>query len=385
MCASLHTLHLGVKCLAQAVGQQVEAEHQQAHDHDGRDDLIGMGGEAVVQLTDQGTQRALRHRDAQTHEGKECLGKDRGGDAEHDLSDDGSDDVGQHFLKDDKEAAGTQSAGSQNEFLVLQLEHLGAGDAAHAHPLGQHQGEDDGDHAGLQHQKQQRDDDQTGDAVGNFKKALHQHIHLAAEVARDEAIAHADDHINDGSRHGDDQGDAGTFPGTGPDVAAIEVAAEPVVDVILAFFDIVVDDFRTGGRAHLLAAVQNAELLDAGDARREVLLAQILTGISISIHSRAKDGQQQDDHDHHEAQHGALLAEEADADVFPEALGREVGIHRDLSRVVLPGKLCLGELVLRVQFLHGLRDGCGGAFAAQSDRFFCHISRPPLPDGCAGR
>ena len=45
---------------------QVETEHQQAHDHDGRDDLIGMGGEAVVQLTDQGTQRALRHRDAQT-------------------------------------------------------------------------------------------------------------------------------------------------------------------------------------------------------------------------------------------------------------------------------------------------------------------------------
>ena len=80
-----------------------------------------------------------------------------------------------------------------------------------------------------------------------------------------------------------------------------------------------------------------------------------------------------------------LFAEEADADVFPEALGREVGIHRDFSGVVLPGKLCLGELVLRVQFLHGLRDGCGGAFAAQSDRFFCHISRPPLPDGCAGR
>jgi len=39
LCASLHTLHLGVKCLAQAVSQQVEAEHQQAHDHDGWDDL----------------------------------------------------------------------------------------------------------------------------------------------------------------------------------------------------------------------------------------------------------------------------------------------------------------------------------------------------------
>ena len=307
-----------------------------------------MGGEAVVQLTDQGTQRALRHRDAQTHEGKECLGKDRGGDAEHDLGDDGSDDVGQHFLKDNEEAAGTQSAGSQNEFLVLQLEHLSAGDAAHAHPLGQHQSEDDGDHAGLQHQKQQRNDDQTGDAVGNFKKALHQHIHLAAEVARDEAVAHTDDHINDGSRHGDDKRDAGAFPGTGPDVAAIEVAAEPVVDVILAFFDIVVDDLRAGGGAHLLAAVQNAELLDAGHAGREVFLAQILAGVGVVIHARAKDGQQQDDEDHDQAQHSAFLAEEADADIFPEALGRKVGIHRDLGGVIFPGKLFGGEAVLRV-------------------------------------
>ena len=86
-------------------------------------------------------------------------------------------------LKDDKEAAGTQSAGSQNEFLVLQLEHLSAGDAAHAHPLGQHQSKDDGDHAGLQHQKQQRDDDQTRDAVGHFEEALHQQIHFSAKVA----------------------------------------------------------------------------------------------------------------------------------------------------------------------------------------------------------
>ena len=62
----------------------------------------------------------------------------------------------------------------------------------------------DGDHAGLEHQQKQRDDHQTGDAVGNFKKALHQHIHLAAEVARDEAIAHADDHIDDGGGHGDE-------------------------------------------------------------------------------------------------------------------------------------------------------------------------------------
>ena len=135
---------------------------------------------------------------------------------------------------------------------------------------------------GCKHQKQQRHDDQTGDAVGDFEEALHQHIHLAAEVARDKAVAHADDHVNDGSSHGDDEGDAGTFPGTGPDVTAIQVAAEPVVDVILAFFDIVVDDLGAGGGAHLLAAVQNAELLDAGHAGREVFLAQILAGVGVS-------------------------------------------------------------------------------------------------------
>ena len=139
------------------------------------------------------------------------------------LRDDGSDDVGQHFLEDDEEAACAQRAGGQNELLILQLEHLSAGDPAHAHPLGEHQGKDDGHHAGLQHQKQQRDDDQTGDAVGDLEEALHQHIHLAAEIARDKAVAHADDHINDRSGHGDDEGDAGTFPSTGPDVAAVQI------------------------------------------------------------------------------------------------------------------------------------------------------------------
>ena len=266
----------------------------------------------------------------------------------NDLRDDGSDDVGQHFLEDDEEAACAQRAGRQNELLILQLEHLGAGDAAHAHPLGQHQGKDDGHHAGLQYQQQQCDDDQTGDAVGDLEEALHQHIHLAAEIARDKAVAHADDHVNDRSGHSDDEGDAGTFPSTGPDVAAVQVASEPVVDVILAFFDIVVDDLRAGGGAHLLAAVQNAELLDAGHAGRKVFLAQILAGVGVVIHARAKDGQQQDDEDHDQAQHSALLAEEADADIFPEALGRKVGIHRDLGGVVFPGKLFGGEAVLRV-------------------------------------
>ena len=280
-----------------------------------------MGGEAVVQLADQRAQRTLRHRDAQTHKGEERLGEDSGRDAEHDLRDDGSDDVGQHFLEDDEEAAGAQRAGGQNELLILQLEHLRAGDAAHAHPFGQHQGKDDGHHAGLQHQQQQRDDDQPGDAVGHLQKALHHHIHSAAEVARDQAVAHADDHINDGRSHRDDQGDPGAFPCTGPDVAAVQIAAEPVVDVQLVFFLISVGHLGAGGGAHLLAAVQDAEALDARHTGSKVLLAQILAGVGIAVHARAKNGQQHDDDDQDQAQHGAPLAEKAEDGIANIALG----------------------------------------------------------------
>ena len=344
-----------------------------------------MGGEAVVQLADQRTQRALRHRDAQTHEGEERLGEDSGGDAEHDLRDDGSDDVGQHFLEDDEEAACTQRAGGQHEFLILQLEHLGAGDAAHAHPLGQHQGKDDGDHAGLQHQQQQRNDDQAGNAVGYLEEALHHHIHPAAKVAGDQAIAHADDHIDDSGGHRDDQGDTGTLPGAGPDIAAVQVTAEPVVDIVLALFHIGVDALAAGGGAHLLAAVQDAEALDARHTGSKVLLAQILAGVGIAVHARAKNGQQHDDDDQEQAQHGAPLAEEAEDGILPEALGRKVGIHGDLIVVVLEDKLLVLKGVLGIQGIHRADDGIRCGFAAQADRFFCHISHPPLPDECADR
>ena len=30
-------------------------------------------------------------------------------------------------------------------------------------------------------------------------------------------------------------------------------------------------------------------------------------------------------------------------------------------------------------------DGISRGFAAQANRFFCHISRPPFPSGCAGQ
>ena len=323
-----------------------------------------MGGKAVVQLTDQRTQRALRHRDAQTDERKEGLGEDGGGDAEHNLRDDGSDDVGQHFLENDEEAARAQRAGRQNKFLILQFEHLGAGDAAHAHPLGQHQSEDDGHHAGLQHQQQQCDDDQPGDAVGHFQKALHHHIDLAAEVAGDQAIAHADDHIDDGGGHGDDEGNASALPRTGPDVAAVEVAAEPVVDVQFLLFLISVGHLGAGGGAHLLAAVQNAELLNAGHTGRKVLLAQVLARVGVAVHAGAEDGQQHDEDDEHEAQHRALFLEEADERILPEALGCKVGIHRDLGLVVLELEIGGGEGFIR------------GGRLAHADRFCCHLVVP---------
>ena len=344
-----------------------------------------MGGEAVVQLADQRTQRALRHRDAQTHEGEERLGEDSSRDAEHDLRDDGSDDVGQHFLEDDEEAACAQRAGGQHELLILQLEHLSAGNAAHAHPLGEHQGKDNGDHAGLEHQQKQRDDHQTGDAVGNFQKTLHHHIHLAAKVAGDQAVAHADDHIDDGGGNRDDQGHAGTLPGTGPDIAAIGVAAEPVVDILLALFHIGIHCLGTGGGAHFLVTVEDAEVLQHLHAGRKVFLAQLLTGVGILVHAGAKCRQQHDKDNEDQAEHRALFAEEAHPHILPEALCGKVRVHCDLCVVMLEHKVLLVEGMLGIHGIHCADDGISRGFAAQANRFFCHISRPPLPSGCAGR
>ena len=127
------------------------------------------------------------------------------------------------------------------------------------------------------------------------------------------------------------------------------------------------------------------KLLNARHAGGKVLLAQVLAGVGVIVHARAKHGQQHDENDEDQAQHRALFAEEADADVLPEALGRKVGIHCELGIVVLAGKILCGKAVLGIQGIHGADDGVGSGFAAQADRFFCHISRPPLPNGCAGR
>ena len=43
------------------------------------------------------------------------------------------------------------------------------------------------------------------------------------------------------------------------------------------------------------------------------------------------------------------------------------------------------NVVISLSFIHSADNGISRGFAAQVNRFFCHISRPPLPSGCAGR
>ena len=249
----------------------------------------------------------------------------------------------------------------------------------------EHQGKDNGDHAGFEHQQKQRDDHQTGDAVGNFQETLHHHIHLAAKVAGDQAVAHADDHIDDGGGNRDDQGHAGTLPGTGPDIAAIGVTAEPVVDILLALFHIGIHCLGTGGGAHFLVTVEDAEVLQHLHAGRKVFLAQLLTGVGILVHAGAKCRQQHDKDNEDQAEHRALFAEEAHPHILPEALCGKVRVHCDLCVVMLEHKVLLVEGMLGIHGIHCADDGISRGFAAQMNRFFCHISRPPLPSGCAGR
>ena len=75
-------------------------------------------------------------------------------------------------------------------------------------------------------------------------------------------------------------------------------------------------------------------------------------------------------------QHGALLIEKADERFLPEVLRRKVGVYGDLVVIVLEGKILFRKGVLRVHCIHGADNGIGGGFAAQPDRFFCHLVVP---------
>ena len=154
-------------------------------------------------------------------------------------------------------------------------------------------------------------------------------------------------------------------PCTGPDVAAVEVAAEPVVDVQFLLFLISVGHLGAGGGAHLLAAVQNAELLNAGHTGRKVLLAQVLAGVGVAVHAGAEDGQQHDEDDEHEAQHRALFWKKRMSASFQKLWAAK------LVSTAISASLCLSSksAAVKVSF--------GGGRLAHADRFLLPFSRPP--------
>ena len=62
-------IQLRVKCVAQAVAEQVQAQHDEADDHGGDNQAIGVGIDAVERVRSQRTQRGHRRVDAQPQEG----------------------------------------------------------------------------------------------------------------------------------------------------------------------------------------------------------------------------------------------------------------------------------------------------------------------------
>ena len=286
-----------------------------------------MGGEAVECVVDQAAQAALRHRDAQTYEAQESLGKDGGGDAEHQLGDDLADDVGQNFLKDNGEAARAQGAACQHELLFFQLEHLGPGDTAHVDPFGNDQRQHDGGKARLDHQQQQGHHHQAGNAVVDLHDTLHDGVHPAAEVTADQAIAHADGHVDGSGHNRNAQADTGAFPHTGPDVAAQRIGAEPVVCIGKFLVLITIHHTGTGGGGHGLVTVKDAEIFQNRNAGCQILFAQGLGVVVPAAHARAHDGHNHDQDNQNQRHHCAFVGDKAVQHVVPVPLAGKVRVQ----------------------------------------------------------
>ena len=205
--------------------------------------------------------------------------------------------------------------------MLLELEHFRAADLAHADPLGEQQGHNNQHHALGHENGQHGHDDQPGDGVADLHDALHDVVRHAAEEAGDQAIAHADDHIDDDGDKGDDEGDAGPLPGAGPQVPAHVVGTEQEGvlreqrGVVAAALDDA-GDLRPDAPGHNLLA------LLAGDGHDAVVI--------IGVHHGPKGGEEHDEQDDDQPHHSPPVAEEADGDALPVALGGEVLVGGDI-------------------------------------------------------
>ena len=137
--------------------------------------------------------------------------------------------LGKKWRCDQPPGAGAERAGGDDELGPLELQHLAADEAGDLGPLGQREGDDDREHAGLEHDDEERDPDQEGDGDHDVDEAHDRHVDPPAVEAGEAADDDADQHLGERGDEADGERDAGADPDLQPDVAAERVGAEPVL------------------------------------------------------------------------------------------------------------------------------------------------------------
>ena len=220
-------------------------------------------------------------------EGEERLGEDRARNQEHHRNDDRPHRVGEQVAQQNLEIARPGQLGGEGVFLMLEADDLRTGDARRADPRGQAQRNQDGADVRA-HEHHQQDGVQQGrQGDDDIDDAHHHVIDLAAEIARDAAVEHADDHVDQRGDHADGKADARAVEHADIQIAAERVRAEPM---------------RLGR--------------PLGDGEEIGLV------IRIRAKHRPEDGEQGDDEDHNQTEHGQLILAEAPPCVLPIGNGR---------------------------------------------------------------
>ena len=121
----VNSAHSRVESVSQAVGEQVEGDHQNRNQQRGEQGLVRIMQQNLLSVGEQNADGGFRRLQSQADKGQEGFGEDRIGNLDHRFGDDGTDGVGENMTENQRTVAHTQSSGRQNIFPGFEAEELG--------------------------------------------------------------------------------------------------------------------------------------------------------------------------------------------------------------------------------------------------------------------
>ena len=222
------------------------------------------------------------------------------------------------MLFDDAAAGSAQGTCSGDILALFQRKHLRAHDTRHANPVQQSKDDEDGHHVGakllhpakaglgsqvlqrfLDGHSQQDDEQDVRDGVQNIGDTHHDVIDPAACKGRHSAVGGADEQHQHGGQQADGQGHAGAHHNADGEVTAHTVGAQDVGEDLFAG----VDELLLGGR-----------ILKRG----QVVAALDLLLVAVGPERGQHVGENCNQDDDHQAEHGDLVFAQAAQAVLPE-------------------------------------------------------------------